>query len=180
MARGYLYNAGKVELEPGLMDALADLKTNESTEVSEDFSNVMSGIAEDIRSCMTADYVIEKILNEAEYLVDINDWQDDFSDMINKYGGEAFVFEDNVIFRINQTAIENCFKVQFETFKKLVGETTLRDFASDDVAWDLQNAVSTRWNDAMFLDGDFHLFDDGIRRLERDTWYIVTNAMLMH
>ena len=167
------------EFRKEMAEALADVLGDWSLE---DYLNDMIDehitITQDLASENTADDTIEHISGEAQWLEDMKDWQDEFAAVLKKHGGEVFRFADGVIFRMNQEAVENWFKDQFEDFKKLATSITLHEFAES--SWDLRNAISGVWDDAMLLNGVFYTLDDGIRRLWRDQWYIASNAMLMH
>lgn len=202
MARGNLYSVHEFDMSN---EFLAYLKAKEKhgddsegfrTELAEALADSLDGwdlddyltdmhedqavIAKELGFEYMADDVVCDIRSEVEYLQDIEEWQEEFTSMIKNYGGEAIRFEDSVIFRMSQTAVENWFKNQFEQFKKLAENISLHDFCECDPVWNLKNAISIRWNDAMLLHGDFRLMDDGIRKMERNEWYIASNAMLMH
>ena len=174
-----IYGEGTEEFRKEMEKALTDVLGDWSLEdYLADMIKEAADIAMELASDHTADDTIESIPSEATWLKDVNDWQDVFVSALKEHGGEALRFGSSVIFHMSQAAVESWFKNQFDKFKELAAKITLREFSES--SWDLRNAISYIWSDAMLLNGAFWTLDDGVRRLERDQWYIASNAMLMY
>lgn len=183
MARGCLYcihgTRDRVEFDD--LQGVKEYFTQLSTGLDDDpaLHAKVSAICSDLSYYNRADDTIEGIENEADWLMDIDDWQDNFIMAIRVCNGVAFRFEDYVIFRMSQANIETWFEGQFERFKQRAAGLSLSDFCEHGTSWDLRNEISCVWSDAAIYDG-FEPLDEAIRLLNRDEWYIASNAMIMH
>lgn len=101
------------------------------------------------------------------------------ADWIVQSGGEAYVTNGILLFRLSKEVKMEMLKRLYDKFQALAARVTLEQFATTSL-WELRNAISECYGDAALFDGAFYHLDQAIRELPEDTWIVSASPLIMH
>ncbi len=181
MARGSLYvvYSLKEELEEMGEEELVRLIPSSGEQLTVELAKkLVDGLDAEMGMWNAADS-IDIPAGETEWCSDEYCWQESLAQAFHETGGQAIVANDFVLFSLSDANIQKWFAKQFDVLMDRMKTVTLEEFCTPSCSWELRNAICGIWENALYVNDSFYMMDEGVRCLQRNHWYVATNAILM-